>query len=148
MNILIILLLFLGEVSAQLCTCAVDSFNGNISRWTLPFGSEPTPKCDLRMSMDCRHSIMWTYYLQNNYPNNISILISINKIDSCTENRCIGDSFFFFANKTINLIDLGKTFINTGDWYNSNTFLGSVSRYTLYGNPFLFINHQNISLKS
>lgn len=147
MKILIFFLLLLSNVNAQLCTCAVDSLNSNISRWTLPWGSEPTPKCDLRMSMDCRHSIMWTYYLQNNYPNNISILISINRIDNCTEDRCISNSFFFFANRTIKIIDLGKTLINTGDWYISNTFLGSVSRYTLYGNPYLYINHKNVSLK-
>ena len=86
--LLFLLILFVLSIigsNSQLCTCAVESNSHYNSPWTYPFGSETTPKCDLRMSMNCRHSIMWTYYLQNNFLNKISIMISVNSIDKCTD---------------------------------------------------------------
>lgn len=143
--ILIIFLLLIVKTSSQLCTCAVDS--QIISPWTYPLSSENTPKCDLRMSMNCRHSIMWTYYLQNLKNNKISIMISINKINNCTNYICNSNSFFFYSDRKKTIQDLGTTLIKTGDWYNSKTLFGSVSRNTLYGNPYLFINYKNLSFK-
>jgi hypothetical protein len=145
--ILLLLLLLLINCNGQLCTCAVDSYKSFNSPWTYPWGSENTPKCDIRMSMDCRHSIMWTYYLQNVFPNKISVMISINSIDNCTNNICSSNSFFFYSDRTNTYKDIGKTIIKTGDWYNSNTFFGNVSRITLYNNPFLFIRYKKLSLK-
>jgi hypothetical protein len=144
MLILLLFLLFIN-VNSQLCTCAVNSSVN--SPWVYPWGSENTPKCDIRMSMNCRHSIMWTYYLQNIDNNKISIMISINKINNCTNNLCIANSFFFYSDRINTYQDIGITYVKTGDWYFSKTLLGNVSRLTLYGNPFLFINYKNFSLK-
>ena len=143
----LLLFLIVSNANSQLCTCAVDSIHGNISPWTYPWSSEPTPKCDLSMSMNCRHNIMWTYYLQNNYPNNISVLISINSIKNCTELLCESNSFFFYGDRSKQIINIGQTIIHTGDWFLSQTIGGIVTRKTLYDMPYLYIKYSNLSLK-
>ena len=54
---------------------------------------------------------MWTYYLQNNFQNKISIMISVNSINNCTDTFCISNSFFFFSDRINTFTDIGKTII-------------------------------------
>ena len=129
----LVLIIHLGN--AQQCTCSIDQNATSI--WTLPWGTESTPKCDLRMSINCRHQISWVYYLQNLKDHNVSVLININSIQACSQYQCRTKNLFYFANKTHHLIEFGSQNWNTGDWYFSHTNNTEIERNTLFGKPYL-----------
>lgn len=133
--IIYLLALITNNSYAQQCTCSIDQNASSI--WTLPWGTESTPKCDLRMSINCRHQISWVYYLQNMKDHNVSLLININTVQDCSQYQCKIKNLFYFANKTYHLLEFGSQNWNTGDWYSSQTNNTLIKRETLFGLPYL-----------
>jgi hypothetical protein len=132
-------------VYPQQCTCSIDQNTSSI--WTLPWDTESTPKCDLRMSVNCRHQVSWVYYLQNMKDHNVSVLININTIKDCSQLQCQTKNLFYFANKTYQLLEFGSQQWNTGDWYSSKTNNTAIERNTLFGSSYLDLQMFGDNLK-